>query len=96
MLVLMLLDVHLNLGSNQLIAGALSMAVTESVPQSMKRKPVSSPLFTGRQNVLEHLESYFSARGTGCHQRREFLLYGVGGAGKTQLALKFAEIYQNR
>ena len=62
----------------------------------MKRKPNPSMLFTGRQDYLDKLEAYFSPRGPGYHSRREFLLYGIGGAGKTQLALKFAEENRGR
>ena len=62
----------------------------------MKRRPVSSALFVRRADVLGKLEAYFSERDP-CHlQRREFLLYGIGGGGKTQLALRFAEENQNR
>lgn len=84
-------------GSNYRIAGALP-EVAKTIPSTKLRKykPVSSPLFTGRQDVLDRLESYFEVRGTGRHHRRQFLLYGLGGAGKTQLMLKFAEINQSR
>ncbi|KAI9845326.1 MAG: hypothetical protein M1837_004948 [Sclerophora amabilis] len=62
----------------------------------MKCRPVSSALFTQRQGVLGVLESFFVERSPGCHDRREFLLHGISGAGKTQLALKFAEKNKNR
>ena len=61
-----------------------------------KHRPASSSLFTGREDVLNRLENYFEPRGTGRHRRREFLLHGLGGAGKTQLMLKFAEIRHSR
>lgn len=71
-------------------------AKTISSTYLRRYQPISSPLFTGRQDILDILEGYFEARGTGRHHRREFLLYGLGGAGKTQLMLKFAEINQSR
>jgi Cdc6-like AAA superfamily ATPase len=45
---------------------------------------------------METLEVFFSARPPGSAPRREYLLYGLGGAGKTQIALKFAQEYQDR
>ena len=62
----------------------------------MKRQPVPSALFTGRTAFLGTIEQYFSKRDHGLRPRREFLLHGMGGAGKTQLALKFAENYADR
>jgi signal recognition particle GTPase len=45
---------------------------------------------------METLEVFFSVRPHGLTPRREYLLYGLGGAGKTQIALKFAKEYQDR
>lgn len=61
-----------------------------------------SPRFTGQQVYLDQLQEYFSpqdstneehymVQGDEGHERRLFLLYGQGGIGKTQTALKFAE-----
>ena len=58
-----------------------------------------SPRFTGQQIYLDRLQSYFkppnSINQTNVmgQERRRALLYGTGGTGKTQLALKFAEIH---
>ena len=84
-------------GSDYRIAGALP-EIAKTIPSTTLRKykPVSSPLFTGRQDILNRLESYFEPRGSGRHHRREFLLHGLGGEGKTQLMLKFAELNHNR
>ncbi len=62
----------------------------------MKYQPVSSSLFTGREDFLNALEEFFTHQGPGEHLRREYLLYGMGGAGKTQIALKFTEKYLQR
>lgn len=53
-------------------------------------QPLPSTLFTGRADILEILQRHFSSRGQGQHPRREFLLYGIGGAGKTEISLRFA------
>ncbi|KAL8734464.1 MAG: hypothetical protein Q9181_003167 [Wetmoreana brouardii] len=73
----------------------------ESAPEptsgsSLRHQPPSSSLFTGRDDFLNALEEYFVDQGPGQHLRREYLLYGMGGAGKTQIALKFAEINRQR
>jgi Cdc6-like AAA superfamily ATPase len=46
-------------------------------------------MFTGREDILEKMESYFSKPAS--LERRLFVLHGLGGAGKTQLALKFVQ-----
>jgi Holliday junction resolvasome RuvABC ATP-dependent DNA helicase subunit len=58
--------------------------------------PPVTPLFKGRRRILERLSAYFCARDGGMHRRREFLLYGMGGSGKSQIALKFAEECEER
>ena len=58
--------------------------------------PLSSDLFTGRGTFLRALGSYFTDQGPGQHRRREYLLHGMGGAGKTQIALRFAETHAQR
>jgi Holliday junction resolvasome RuvABC ATP-dependent DNA helicase subunit len=62
----------------------------------MKYQPRSSSLFTGRQDFLNALEEFFTDQGPRQHLRREYLLFGMGGAGKTQIALKFAESHQQQ
>jgi Cdc6-like AAA superfamily ATPase len=46
-------------------------------------------LFTGRDEYLQKLKGYFGSNAGG--QRKSFLLYGLGGIGKTQICLKFIE-----
>jgi hypothetical protein len=48
-------------------------------------------LFKGRRRILERLDAHFRPGTGGGYTRREFLLYGMGGSGKSQIALKFAE-----
>ncbi|KAF8595359.1 hypothetical protein BDV93DRAFT_481117 [Ceratobasidium sp. AG-I] len=57
------------------------------------RCPPPSHTFTGREDILERMRSYFfDASPT---ERRLFVLCGLGGAGKTQLALKFVDMHRN-
>ncbi|KAG9120074.1 hypothetical protein FRC07_004591 [Ceratobasidium sp. 392] len=61
--------------------------------QSLKECPPPSPAFTGRESILHQMcDSIFD----GSLKRHVFVLYGLGGAGKTQLALKFVEMYKER
>jgi Holliday junction resolvasome RuvABC ATP-dependent DNA helicase subunit len=57
------------------------------VPQ----RPNSSALFTGREDILERLKNHFAPQDEGDKCRKSFLLYGMGGIGKTQICLKFVE-----
>ena len=57
------------------------------VPQ----RPNSSALFTGHEDILERLKDHFGPRDEGDQYRKSFLLYGMGGIGKTQICLKFVE-----
>jgi hypothetical protein len=51
----------------------------------------SSANFTGRKGDLTKLRTYFSAESDGPLRRKSFLLYGMGGIGKTQICLRFVE-----
>ena len=57
--------------------------------------PQSSHRFTGQQKYLDQLQECFTsprpAAASKEATRRCALLHGIGGAEKTQLALKFAE-----
>ena len=55
-------------------------------------KPYSSVRFTGRTDVLAKLKEHFTAESDNKFRRRKFfLLYGMGGIGKTQICLRFIE-----
>jgi hypothetical protein len=51
----------------------------------------SSQIFTGRKDYLEKLKQYFGPGIDSRQRRRQFLLYGMGGVGKTQICLRFVE-----
>jgi Cdc6-like AAA superfamily ATPase len=79
-----------------LIGGNVQAAPQNRAIVSIKQRHAVTPLFKGRQKILERLSEYFSKRSDGGHPQREFLLYGVGGCGKSQIALKFAENFGDR
>ncbi|KIL68621.1 hypothetical protein M378DRAFT_898467, partial [Amanita muscaria Koide BX008] len=58
-------------------------------PLSPLRSP--STFFTGRDQYLLALKGHFSLKLDG--ERKRFLLYGMGGIGKTQICLKFIQKY---
>ncbi|KAL8996607.1 MAG: hypothetical protein Q9188_006530 [Gyalolechia gomerana] len=55
------------------------------------RNPIS--VFTGREEVCEQLHAHCSPSGKTNIQRQQkrFVIHGLGGSGKTQVCLKFAE-----
>ncbi|KAF8594207.1 TPR-like protein [Ceratobasidium sp. AG-I] len=57
------------------------------------RCPPPSRAFTGREDILGQMDHYFSNPGS--LERRLFVLHGLGGAGKTQLALKFVQSHKH-
>ncbi|KAH7869828.1 P-loop containing nucleoside triphosphate hydrolase protein, partial [Lentinula edodes] len=64
----------------------------------MTHCPTSTSKFTGREDILATLDLFFNSslpnnsRGT----QKCFLLYGLGGAGKTQVALEFQRRFKER
>jgi hypothetical protein len=56
-----------------------------------KWMPSSSPNFVGCEDHLQKLHDYFQVQPANDTRRRTFVLFGVGGVGKTQICLKFAE-----
>jgi hypothetical protein len=55
--------------------------------------PPPSRIFHGRQAILDKMHFYFTqTRG----KQQVYLLYGIGGIGKTQIAFKFIEESSNR
>jgi hypothetical protein len=79
-----------------LFAGLLTTKIDRETadpsPQpKMMYKPHSSQRFTGRRDYLEKLSRHFNSRVGQLSRRRYFLLYGMGGSGKTQICMKFTE-----
>lgn len=53
--------------------------------------PHSSSIFTGQVAYLDQLEKYFKQKIDQPHHKKCFLLYGLGGIGKSQICMKFVE-----
>src|SRR5579864_4807049 len=52
-----------------------------------------NPRFTGRENILQQLHNSFT-RGTGSPSKQPLALSGLGGMGKTQIALEYTYRYR--
>ncbi|ROW01599.1 hypothetical protein VSDG_02235 [Cytospora chrysosperma] len=59
--------------------------------QVVKPRGRASTIFTGREAILGKIRTYFRRHEYGDISRKEFHIWGMGGVGKTQIALKFAE-----
>ncbi|KAL2270072.1 hypothetical protein VTJ83DRAFT_2256 [Remersonia thermophila] len=53
----------------------------------------STPFFVGRKGILDSLDRLFSPRNNGGVPRRECLIHGMAGTGKTSIALKASELF---
>ncbi|KAJ7645325.1 hypothetical protein B0H17DRAFT_1186945 [Mycena rosella] len=72
---------------------ALSMGTPSSLPptqvtQSITKCPPPSRIFHGRQIILDKMQQFFEKD---LGKQHIFLLHGLGGSGKTQIALKFIQ-----
>ncbi|KAI4122620.1 MAG: hypothetical protein LQ338_005714 [Usnochroma carphineum] len=58
----------------------------------------ASPVFTGREEIGKLLQARCLPSNTPDiqSQQRRFVIYGLGGSGKTQVCLKFAEDHRDK
>lgn len=56
----------------------------------------ASKTFIGRVEILKEIETCLLYHPLGNNNLRIVVLYGLGGIGKTQIALKFADIFRQR
>ena len=66
----------------------------ESIQHLKERKLCPRPVasFTGRNEILDKMRRYFESDGK---LQRVFVLYGLGGSGKSQIAFKFLQDAQD-
>ena len=60
-------------------------------PKNLKWCPPPTFVFTGRQDILTTMREYFF---NDLGKQRVFVLYGLGGGGKSQIAFKFVDACQ--
>ncbi|KAJ7819663.1 hypothetical protein B0H13DRAFT_2292150 [Mycena leptocephala] len=60
---------------------------------ALVRCPPPSQIFQGRQDILAKMDEYFS-KDVG--ERHIYVLHGLGGSGKTEIALKFLDISRHQ
>ena len=60
--------------------------------------PLPTEIFSGREKDLKQMEESFELPKTSMELKKQcrFILYGAGGIGKTQLALKFIDQNEDR
>ncbi|KZL70166.1 vegetative incompatibility protein 2, partial [Colletotrichum tofieldiae] len=70
-------------------------ASKQAIAREVQIKSIASPQFTGRTDILEKMDRHFCER-TQSSPRRLLRISGMGGVGKTQIALKFRDLYGSR
>ena len=84
---LLQINIHHNYGNRTTSDGVIPLQVM----------PNPSTRFTGRTEVISKLKRHFFTNTNDAVQKRKlFLLYGMGGIGKTQICLKFVEEVSER
>ena len=82
---LLQINIHNNYGNRTTSDGVISLMPNPSIR------------FTGRTEVITRLQRHFFTSTNDTVQKRKFfLLYGMGGIGKTQICLKFVEEMDDR
>jgi hypothetical protein len=76
---LLQINIHNNYGNRTIVDGVIPLM------------PNPSNRFTGRPEVISKLKRHFFNMNDSAQKRKSFLLYGMGGIGKTQICLKFVE-----
>lgn len=69
------------------LVGNVSAAVESQKKAERKRCPPPSRVFTGRADILSMMKNHFST-GT-INSQLIFVLYGMGGSGKTEIMRRF-------
>jgi len=83
-------SVYSQLDSDKKLGGFFKETSSQQKIQ-FKPRASSSAIFIGREDYLAKLRSFFTAQPNEPWRRKSFLLYGMGGIGKTQICLKFIE-----
>ncbi|KAJ6546001.1 hypothetical protein DFH09DRAFT_1508224 [Mycena vulgaris] len=73
--------------------GRLPDSSATPATQTITKCPPPSRIFHDRQNILDKMHQFFTQD---LKNQHIFLLYGLGGVGKTQISLKFIEEFSSR
>ncbi|KAJ7446588.1 hypothetical protein FB451DRAFT_1188678 [Mycena latifolia] len=85
---LLMAAIDTNLQVSKSLAALSRTVPSIQIPQFINNCPPPTRIFQGRQTILEKIHEYFIQKQP---KQEIFLLHGLGGAGKTQIALKFIE-----
>ncbi|KAF7371255.1 FabD/lysophospholipase-like protein [Mycena sanguinolenta] len=76
------------IGQGPIVHQHFTSAAVVQASQVFNCCPPPSPAFYGRQTILDVMHQFFAQD---VQKRKIYVLYGLGGVGKTQIALKFIE-----
>ncbi|KAF9058936.1 P-loop containing nucleoside triphosphate hydrolase protein [Rhodocollybia butyracea] len=87
--------------NNKIINNSLqSITVPSGYQEGMSNlnSQPSTPVFVGRESLISMLEAHFleGPSSLAQHKSKIYLLWGLGGAGKTQTAIEFASRFEDR
>ncbi|KAK0373493.1 hypothetical protein CLIM01_09153 [Colletotrichum limetticola] len=71
-------------------------ASKQALQQEVQINSIASPQFTGRLDILNKMERHLYKRPSGSSPRRHLRIWGMGGVGKTQIVLRFRDLYGSR
>ncbi|PVH78576.1 hypothetical protein DL98DRAFT_634269 [Cadophora sp. DSE1049] len=81
------------------ISPAVDVASLVSINRHFRIPQTVSSIFTGRESLLSDLQGYFdvfAASTQPMNVQKRFIVYGLGGSGKTQFCCKFAQDNRQR
>ncbi|KAF8987975.1 hypothetical protein BDQ17DRAFT_1374523 [Cyathus striatus] len=76
---------------NYFVNSQVNITGNEQLSPIKQIAPCTSQLFTGQEQYLEALNKHFKPEISNNLSRKYFLLYGMGGIGKTQICLKYID-----
>ncbi|KAK7028565.1 FabD/lysophospholipase-like protein [Favolaschia claudopus] len=86
-------QIHLHGPSHWNVPDTTQVLVSKVKPKQRKLCPLAVTTFTGRQESLQEIHQFFDGDP---RTRLVFVLHGLGGSGKSQLAFKFVEEAQEK
>ncbi|KAJ6517581.1 hypothetical protein DFH09DRAFT_1287762 [Mycena vulgaris] len=84
----LMINVDTNLQVQKMLTVISPNVLVPQVPPRINNCPPPTRIFHGRQTILNTMNQYFTQSGG---VQKIFLLHGLGGAGKTQISLKFIQ-----